>query len=108
MHVKYIAQLPSFLKALPFLLLAPIKVAFQVLSVLHALWYTPDIGAEYLLVQVWALKVLGSSFSDVSLPLEPAKYSNPCSCATHRLSPRRKAHRRLAQPRLLHSRTSHR
>lgn len=51
-HIKYIAQMPSFFRTLPFLLLAPIKVSWQVLSVLHALWYTPDVGAEYLLVQV--------------------------------------------------------
>jgi beta-1,4-mannosyltransferase len=51
-HFLYISQLPPSIRKLPFLIFAPVKIAQQVISILHALFWRIPHTPEFILVQV--------------------------------------------------------
>ncbi len=56
-HFLYLSQPPPFLRDLPFIVFAPLKVAQQVLSILHALLWRIPRPPEFILVQVSPLTI---------------------------------------------------
>ncbi|KAI0314260.1 beta-1,4-mannosyltransferase [Amylostereum chailletii] len=52
-HVQffYLAQLPALLRVLPFLLLAPLKIAHQICTILHTLLWRIPYSPEFIVVQ---------------------------------------------------------
>jgi beta-1,4-mannosyltransferase len=56
-HFLYLSQPPPFLRKLPFVIFAPIKIAQQVFSILCALLWRIPHPPEFLLVQVGSLTI---------------------------------------------------
>ena len=56
-HFLYLSQPPPLLQKLPFVVLAPIKIAHQVLSILRALLWRIPHPPEFILVQVSSLTI---------------------------------------------------
>lgn len=56
-HFLYISQPPPFLRKLPFIVFAPLKIAQQILSILYALLWCIPRPPEFVLVQVSSLTI---------------------------------------------------
>jgi beta-1,4-mannosyltransferase len=56
-HFLYLSQPPALVQKLPFVVVAPIKIAHQVLSILHALLWCIPHPPEFVLVQVSSLVI---------------------------------------------------
>ncbi|KAH9075745.1 hypothetical protein EDB83DRAFT_1813982 [Lactarius deliciosus] len=56
-HFLYLSQLPPSLRNLPFIFFAPIKIAQQVMSILHTLLWRIPHPPEFILVQVSLLTI---------------------------------------------------
>jgi beta-1,4-mannosyltransferase len=54
-HFLYLPQPPLFLRKLPFVIFAPIKIAQQIFSILYALLWRIPRPPEFILVQVSSL-----------------------------------------------------
>jgi beta-1,4-mannosyltransferase len=51
-EIQHLSEPPSLLRAIPFPISAPIKVIWQVVSLLYSLvWYGEE-GAEFIMIQV--------------------------------------------------------
>jgi hypothetical protein len=55
---RYLSELPQTLRFLPFILVAPIKIIHQVLSILYTFFFEIPTPPEYIIVQVYFLNIV--------------------------------------------------
>lgn len=96
-RIHYIAELPKIFRRLPFLILAPIKIVHQVISILLCLLVWIETPPEFIVVQVGVVR---HSLSIHCLPDSPEspKYTHPGIGSINWQDPWQQGHHRLAQP----------